>query len=178
MHFPVADRIQIRLLTGKNMKIRFTTNILLISAIMSGAPLLAADDYLAFPDEEPQPAPTGSGNPFKDFDIDLLPRFHRRNQPVDPDEILLTRSCEELDDAITYMLPSTYSYKPGFYDDNYTGAAVWGSTVGEFSIFEHSWLYLPYSWLVGYLEQGQQHKSFYHVEKMRRAKAIKNCYVN
>jgi hypothetical protein len=143
------------------------------------ATLQAQEDYshigLPGPDEQQH---SGESFSLKNFDFDQLPRFHRSNLPVKPEEVLLTRSCEELDDAITYLLPSSYSYKPGFYDDNYTGAAVWGSTVGKFTIFESSWLYLPYSWLIGYLEEGKQHKAFYHVEQMRRAKAIKNCYVN
>ncbi|NNJ91190.1 MAG: hypothetical protein HKP55_05915 [Gammaproteobacteria bacterium] len=162
------------------MKTRLLHALLLASGILIYSSLLAEDDYsyLALPEPEPQNTSSGSGNPFKNFDIELLPRFHRRNLPVKPEEMLLTRSCEELDYAITYLLPDTYNYKPGFYDDNYHGAAVWGSTVAEFTIFENSWLYLPYSWLIGYLEQGQQHKAFYHVEQMRRAKAVKNCYVN
>lgn len=160
------------------MKKSFITPILLAYSITLHASSYHQDDYsdIGLPsEEEVQPEESFS---FKNFDFDLLPRFHRRNLAVEPDEMLLTRSCEELDYAITYLLPATYSYKPGFYDDNYHGAAVWGSTVAEFSIFENSWLYLPYSWLIGYLEQGKQHKAFYHIEKMRRAKAVKNCYVN
>jgi len=162
------------------MKTRILQALLFASALMMYFNLPAEENYsyLALPEPQPQSTSSDSGNPFKNFDIEKLPRFHRRNLPVQPDEMLLTRSCEELDYAITYLLPETYNYKPGFYDDNYHGAAVWGSTVAEFSIFENSWLYLPYSWLVGYLEQGQQHKAFYHVEQMRRAKAVKNCYVN
>ena len=161
------------------MKTRILQALLFASALMMHLSLPAEENYsyLALPEPEPKSTSSG-GNPFKNFDIDLLPRFHRRNLPVDPDEMLLTRSCEELDYAITYLLPDTYSYKPGFYDDKYHGAAIWGSITDEFSIFEHSWLFLPYSWLVGYLEEGQQHKAFYQVEKMRRAKAMKNCFVN
>lgn len=161
------------------MKTRFLHSLLVAFGLLMQSSLFATEEYsyLALPEPEPESASEGSGNPFENIDIDQLPRFHRRNLPVEPDEMLLTRSCEELDLAISYLLPDTYSYKPAAFDDQYHGAAVWGSTISEFGIFEYSWLYLPYSWLIGYLEQGQQHDAFYHVEKMRRAKAAKNCYV-
>ncbi len=170
------------------MKTGLLTAILLASGILIHPCLRAEDDYsdlgVAIDEAQSSPSDIGSDN----FDSGLLPGFHRRNLPVKPDETLLARSCEELDYAISYLLPSTYSYKPDFFEDNYHGAAIWGSTISEFSLWgsssqtvtfmENAWLYLPYSWLVGYLEQGKQHKAFYHVEKIRRAKAMKNCYVN
>jgi hypothetical protein len=103
--------------------------------------------------------------------------FHRYNLPVKPDDFLMSRSCEELDQAISYMLPATYSYRPGFYDNPYASAAIWGSTSSEYGFTEHLWYYLPYSWLIGYLEDGQIHKAYYKVEQLRRAKAMKNCFV-
>ena len=103
--------------------------------------------------------------------------FHRNNLPVKPDDFLMSRSCQELDQAITYMLPATYSYRPDIYNNPYAGAAIWGSTSSEYGFMEHLWYYLPYSWLVGYIEDGQIHQAYYKVEQLRRAKAIKNCFV-
>ena len=103
--------------------------------------------------------------------------LHRHNLPVKPDDFLMSRSCEELDQAITYMLPATYSYRPNFYDNPYAGAAIWGSTSSEYGFMEHLWYYLPYTWLIGYLEDGQRHEAYYKVEQLRRAKAMKNCFV-
>ena len=105
--------------------------------------------------------------------LDTLPHFHRENLPVKPDETLLTKSCEELDTAISYLTPATYQYKPDFNDDKYNGAAIWGSTM-----IEIAWLYLPYSWFMGYQEETRQHQAFYKLEELRQAKAIKQCYVN
>ena len=108
----------------------------------------------------------------KEIDTDLLPHFHRRNIDVKPEDTLLAATCQELDAAITYLTPATYQYKPDFYDDQYNGAAIWGSTIVEFA-----WLYLPYSWFISYHEEGRQHRTFYKIEKLRMAKAIKQCYV-
>lgn len=94
-----------------------------------------------------------------------------------PEDTLLAASCQELDEAITYLIPQTYQYKPDFYDDKYNGAAIWASTIEELSINEVAWLYLPYSWFIGYLEEGRQHEAFYKIEKLRMAKAKKHCYV-
>ena len=162
------------------MKTRFFPTLLLASGILMQTSVLAGDDYsgLALPEPDTEASSSNSDNSFQDFDIYGMPRFHRRNLPVEPDQMLLTRSCEELDYAIGYLLPDTYNYKPAFYDDKYNGAAIWASTIDEYSILEWSWLYLPYSWLVGYLEEGERHEAHYQVEKMRRAKAIKNCFVN
>lgn len=115
---------------------------------------------------------------FPEFDPDKLPRIHRQPKPVKPEDILMVQSCEELDTAITYLLPATYDYSPGFYNDPYNGAAIWGSTISEFSFARHSWLYLPYAWLIDFFEASKRHDAFYQVEKLRRAKAMKNCFVN
>ncbi len=109
------------------------------------------------------------------FNLDKLPHFHRENLPVKPDEAMLARSCEELDEAITYLIPATYQYKPDFYDDKYNGASVWATTID--GLTDVAWLYLPYSWFIGYQEEGRQHQAFYQIEKLRHAKAIKHCYV-
>ena len=110
---------------------------------------------------------------FGEITLDTLPHFHRENLPVKPDENLLTRSCEELDAAISYLTPATYQYKPDFNEDKYNGTAIWGSTIVPIA-----WLYLPYSWFIGYQEEGRQHQAFYQLEELRQAKAIKQCYVN
>ena len=112
------------------------------------------------------------------LNLEALPHFHRNNLPIKPDEAMLATTCEELDEAITYLIPDTYQYKPDFYDDKYNGAAVWASTIDTLSIGEIAWMYLPYSWFMGYQEESRQHKAFYQIEKLRRAKAIKQCYVH
>ena len=106
------------------------------------------------------------------INLDELPHFHREHLPVKPDEYLLARSCEELDEAITYLIPATYQYKPDFYDDKYNGAAIWASTMAP----GVGLIYLPYSWFIGYQEEDRQHRAFYEIEKLRHAKAIKHCY--
>ena len=113
---------------------------------------------------------------FNNVTLDTLPHFHRQNLPVNPEDTLLAASCQELDEAITYLIPDTYQYKPNFYDDKYNGAAIWASSLDS-AIGEVAWLYLPYSWFISYLEEGRQHEAFYKIEKLRMAKAIKECYV-
>lgn len=116
-----------------------------------------------------------------DFDFDLLPRFHRNQQSIKPEDVLLAQSCEELDEAITYLLPATYNYKPAFNEDPYIGAAIWGTTLNQVPVveplLEYAWMYIPYSWFIGYLEEGKRHDAHYHIEKLRRAKAMKDCFV-
>ena len=111
------------------------------------------------------------------LDPDVLPHFHRTPKPVKPEDELVSLSCEEIDEAITYLIPEEYQYKPDFYDDGYNSVGIWGSTVSEFGIDQIAYLYLPYSWFQTYLEEGRQHDTFYQLEKLRRAKAIKQCYV-
>ena len=101
--------------------------------------------------------------PFKDFS--------RKNQPVYPDDSLQERSCAELDEEISYLIPDTYQYKADFTDDAYNGAAIWGSAITPLTI-----AYLPYSWAVGYQQDGRRHDTFYRIEKLRRAKQMKHCF--
>lgn len=115
-----------------------------------------------------------------DFDLESLPLPdpHRKEKDIKPDENLLTKSCEELDEAITYLEPAMLSHRPGFYDDEYNRGAIWASTAADYTILENSWMFLPYNWLMGYIDDGRKHKTFYKIETLRRAKAMKNCYVN
>ena len=102
-----------------------------------------------------------------------FPSFHHAPPSIKPDEQLLSRSCHDLDQEIAYLTPATYQYKPDFYSDPYNSGAIWGSI----AITPALQYYLPYSAFISYQEQERQHQAFYRIEMLRRAKAIKNCYV-
>lgn len=102
-----------------------------------------------------------------------LPNFHRKNEPLRPEEEMLSMNCEEIDEAITYLIPSTYQYMPDFYDDPYNSSAM----VATIAFDQIARYYLPYSWFLKFQENNTQNQAFYHIEKLRRAKAIKSCYV-
>ncbi len=97
--------------------------------------------------------------------------FHRKNPPVYPGEVMLERSCADLDEEISHLIPNTYQYKPDFYDDAYNGAAIWGAAAAPVTL-----AYLPYSWVVSYQDDSRQHQAFYRIEKLRRAKQMKQCF--
>jgi len=112
------------------------------------------------------------------IDIDTLPHPHRENLPVEPGQALLASSCADIDQAITYLIPATYQYKADMYENDYDGAAIWTSLlIKDLLINDIAYLYLPYSWFIGYQEENRQHQAFYQIEKLRRAKAMKQCFV-
>ncbi|MGD2119647.1 MAG: hypothetical protein PVG66_14915 [Chromatiales bacterium] len=101
------------------------------------------------------------------------PSFHNTPPSIKPDDELLAKSCNELEQEIAYLVPATYQYKPDFYSDPYNSGAIWGS-IAITPVMQY---YLPYSAFLSYQEQQRQHHAFYRIEMLRRAKAMKNCYV-
>lgn len=103
-----------------------------------------------------------------------LPTLYPGPENIRPMEPLLRKSCHEIDTEITYLMPLTYDYKPGFYDDPAHGAAIWGGAM------VHPLLaigYMPYSGILELQESQRKRAAWYRIELLRRAKQMKNCYI-
>jgi len=97
-------------------------------------------------------------------------------QPVSPapwpgDE---SKSCNELEREIAQLTPLTYSYKPGFYDNPYQGAAVIAGTVSSQGFY----LYSAYDYFLDYRENQRILPALDHLERLRHQKAQKHCFEN
>lgn len=111
---------------------------------------------------------------------DYLYRLPRELGPMPADQGL---SCVELDNTIVALSPLTYRVVPGFYDDNYQGAAFWLGTTGRAPDIEVPLLEIPLWYLYfGYTmyKQYQDEERVFHVshriEQLRRVKAQKRCF--
>jgi hypothetical protein len=81
-------------------------------------------------------------------------------------------TCEELNQQITRLIPQTYSSKPGFYNDPYHGASIWGGAVWAPGL----WIYLPYSGVAEYAEYSRMRDAQSRIEALRYLKARRQCY--
>ncbi len=81
-------------------------------------------------------------------------------------------SCQELDRQIAQLMPQTYSSKPGFYEDPYHGAAIWGGVL----LAPAALGYLPYSGVVEYEEYSRIQNAQSRIEALRYLKARRRCY--
>ena len=78
----------------------------------------------------------------------------------------LAKGCIELEREIARLVPLTYSYKPGFYQDPYQGASV---TVGT-AIFWPAYGLLGYS---GYLDYKENERMFGAEERINLLRQLK-----
>ena len=95
-------------------------------------------------------------------------------QPLNPvfepgDEQL---SCDELNLRIDRLNPQTYSSKPGFYEDPYHGASIWGGAVWA----PGAWSYLGYSGVAEYAEYRRMQDAQNRIEALRYLKARRRCH--
>jgi hypothetical protein len=103
---------------------------------------------------------------------DDRPRAYPR--PVEPlyqegDEQL---DCRQLEQRLSQLESQSYSAKPGFYEDPYTGASIWIGSLwvpGAFS-------YLGYSAIAEYQEYDRLHHAQSRIEGLRRMKANLRCH--
>ena len=93
----------------------------------------------------------------------LAPRY-------EPGDDQLT--CRDLEDRLSALQMETYSDKPGFYEDPYTGASLWGGILWT----EGAWSYLAYSGVADYAEYLRTSKAADRMEALRRLKARRRCH--
>ena len=88
------------------------------------------------------------------------------------EENIAALNCVELDDSISSLIPSTYSTKPGFYDDP--------DNISIASIGLYTYTNALYFWVYKEGERrGEQAKIMghrKHVAELRLAKARKRCF--
>lgn len=83
-------------------------------------------------------------------------------------------SCIELEQEMAQLTPLTYSYKPGFYENPYQGAAVMAGTLSA-PVF---YLYAAYDYLLDYRESSRILPTQDRLERLRHLKAQKHCFEN
>jgi hypothetical protein len=93
----------------------------------------------------------------------LTPRFEAGDDQL---------SCHELDRQIAQQMPQTYGSKPGFYDDPYHGAAIWGGVIWAPAALG----YLPYSGVAEYEQYSRIQAARNRIEALRYLKARRRCY--
>ncbi len=81
-------------------------------------------------------------------------------------------NCRQLDQAIAALENDTYSAKPGFYEDPYTGASIWIGAIWA----PGALAYLGYSGVAEYYEGDRVSDSQNRIEALRRIKARQHCY--
>ncbi len=96
---------------------------------------------------------------------------------IEPDAALHQQSCVQIDNAIRYLQPYRYSYKPGFYEDGYNTMAV--SAIMLDFLPTNALLglaYLGYSGLVEDKEQRRIVDVEQQIARLRQAKAEQHCF--
>ncbi|MET0090376.1 MAG: hypothetical protein ABW068_10220 [Candidatus Thiodiazotropha sp.] len=81
-------------------------------------------------------------------------------------------NCRQLDQAIAMLENDTYTAKPGFYEDPYTGASIWIGAIWA----PGALAYLGYSGVAEYYEDDRIGDSQNRIEALRRMKAQMHCY--
>ncbi|MES9940115.1 MAG: hypothetical protein ABW104_00950 [Candidatus Thiodiazotropha sp. 6PLUC2] len=81
-------------------------------------------------------------------------------------------SCRELDQQLATLESDTYSAKPGFYEDPYTGASIFVGAVWA----PGALAYLGYSGAAEYYENDRVNDAQNRIEALRRMKAKLHCY--
>ena len=82
------------------------------------------------------------------------------------------KSCIELEREIAQLTPLTYSYKPGFYENPYQGAAVLAGTISA-QVF---YLYPAFDYFLDYRESSRILPVQDKLERLRHLKAEKHCF--
>jgi hypothetical protein len=81
-------------------------------------------------------------------------------------------SCQQLDEQLARFESDTYSAKPGFYEDPYTGTSIWVSAIWA----PEALTYLGYSGIAEYHENDRMNNAQNRIEALRRRKASLHCY--
>jgi len=155
---------------------------LLLFGLLS-APLGVADHDLAEDsDEQSESIQAREFPPFvvtqKFFDS-----LYRKAEAARPGPDDYQKSCMVLDDEVTMLVPLTYRYVPGFYDDPYNAFAIWMGTFGTLSVTDVEILdvplwygYLGFSGYKRHAEEERIHKANLRIDALRRVKARKRCF--
>jgi hypothetical protein len=93
----------------------------------------------------------------------LTPNFQKGDEQL---------TCNELNRELVSLIPLTYSSKPGFYNDPYHGASVWGGAIWA----PGAWIYLPYSGVAEYSEFSRIRDAQNRIEALRYLKARRHCH--
>lgn len=81
-------------------------------------------------------------------------------------------NCLALERELSELTPKTYSYKPGFYNDSYQGAAVWIGT----TLFLPAYAVSGYTGYLQYQENGRIISAEERIETLRHLKAQQHCF--
>ncbi|MBT2969568.1 MAG: hypothetical protein B6D72_08830 [gamma proteobacterium symbiont of Ctena orbiculata] len=95
-------------------------------------------------------------------------------RPVEPlyEESDEAMDCRQLEQRLAELESQTYSAKPGFYEDPYTGASIW---IGSLWV-PGALSYLGYSAIAEYQENDRLHYNQSRIEGLRRIKANLRCH--
>lgn len=109
--------------------------------------------------------------------------LYRKAQAAQPAPDDYQKSCVVLDDEVTMLIPLTYRYVPGFYDDPYNAFSIWMGTTGALAVTAIEVLdvplwygYLGFSGYKRYAEEERIYKANMRIEALRRVKARKRCF--
>jgi hypothetical protein len=81
-------------------------------------------------------------------------------------------SCQQLEEQLARFESETYSAKPGFYEDPFTGASIFIGAVWA----PGALAYLGYSGVAEYYENDRVGEAHNRIEALRRMKAKLHCY--
>jgi hypothetical protein len=103
-----------------------------------------------------------------------LPDVDLYRQPYVPRPTAYDRekSCRQLELELRSLHPQTYSYKPGFYEDPYQGAAIWVGT----TMFWPAYGVLAWSAHSEYEEKGRRITAENRIAELRQLKADLRCF--
>jgi hypothetical protein len=93
----------------------------------------------------------------------LIPHFKEGDEQL---------TCDELNLEMAHLIPQTYSSKPGFYNDPYHGASLWGGAVWAPGV----WSYMAYSGVTEYSEYRRIRDAHNRIEALRYLKARRRCH--
>lgn len=97
---------------------------------------------------------------------------------VEPSTEILNQSCIDLDNAVRYLQPYKYTYKPNFHDDGYNKVATAAITFDSIPLLEGvlGLAYLGYSALVEEKEQRRILLVEQKISMLQQVKAEKHCF--
>jgi len=97
---------------------------------------------------------------------------------VEPTAEIRNQSCIDLDNAVRYLQPYKFTYKPGLYEDGYNKLATAAITLDSIPILEGllGLAYLSYSALVEEKEQRRILLVEQQISMLQQLKAEKHCF--
>jgi len=97
---------------------------------------------------------------------------------IEPTAEIRNKSCIDLDNAVRYLQPYKFTYKPGFHEDGYNKLATAAMTLDSISILDGllGLAYLSYSALVEEKEQRRILLVEQQISMLQQLKAEKHCF--